>query len=475
MFELKKEILDTHEALLTIDVDEKANQDAMQKAARQISREIRIPGFRKGKAPYHVVVNMVGEEALRQEAVEVLIDKIYPKALEQAEIDPYAPGDLEDLDMETMHFVIRVPLMPVVDLGDYEALRMEPSEPKVSQEELDAALEGVRQEAAVLTLVERPAELGDQVVLSHLEGTVDGEVIAHDHDVKVVLDKEYPFISADFVEALVGIGEEEEKVFTITLPEDLSEEELQGEEANFEVTVAEVYERLVPELDDALASTVGNFETFEELEETVREDLLEHKAEHAREDYLGALVDALVEGAEEVSFPPLMVEEEIDALVEQAQEDAERRYKVGWEDFLRLQGMTEEDLREQFRPQAEERLERGLVLSEFAKATGVEVSDEELQDEIDTLLEATGIAESQPQVAKSFDLESDLARSMRSSLMGRRTMQYLERLARGLPLEPEFEELEAEPSEEPVAEEVVQPAEELEANEPEAEVSSESE
>lgn len=467
MFELKKEILDTHEALLTIDVDEKATQDALRKAARQISREIRIPGFRKGKAPYHVVVNMVGEEALRQEAVEVLIDKIYPQALEQAEIDPYAPGDLEDLDMGTMHFVIRVPLMPVVDLGDYEALRMEPSEPEVTQEELDAALEEVRQEAAVLTLVERPAELGDQVVLSHLEGTVDGEVILHDHDVEIVLDKETPFLSADFVEALVGMGEEEEKSFTITLPEDLSEEELQGEEANFEVTVAEVYERLVPELDDALASTVGNFETFEELEEVVREDLREHKAEHAREDYLSALVDALVEGAEEVSFPPIMVEEEIDALVEQAQADAERRFKVQWEDFLRLQGMTEEDLREQFRPQAEERLERGLVLSEFARATGVEVSDEEVQDEIDALLEATGIAESQPQVAKAFDLESDLGRSMHSSLMGRRTMQYLERLAQGLPLEPEFEELE----EEPIAEEEdAQPAEE-----PEAEASTESE
>jgi trigger factor len=337
----------------------------------------------------------------------------------------------------------------------------------VTQEELDAALEEVRQEAAVLTLVERPAELGDQVVLSHLEGTVDGEVILHDHDVEIVLDKETPFLSADFVEALVGMGEEEEKSFTITLPEDLSEEELQGEEANFEVTVAEVYERLVPELDDALASTVGNFETFEELEEVVREDLREHKAEHAREDYLSALVDALVEGAEEVSFPPIMVEEEIDALVEQAQADAERRFKVQWEDFLRLQGMTEEDLREQFRPQAEERLERGLVLSEFARATGVEVSDEEVQDQIDALLEATGIAESQPQVAKAFDLESDLGRSMHSSLMGRRTMQYLERLAQGLPLEPEFEELE----EEPIAEEEdAQPAEE-----PEAEASTESE
>ncbi|MFP4345486.1 MAG: trigger factor [Anaerolineales bacterium] len=466
MFELKKEILDTHEALLTIDVAEKAAQDAMQKAARQIAREINIPGFRKGKAPYRVVVNMVGEEAVRQEAVEVLIDKIYPKALEQAELVPYAPGDLEDVDLEAMHFVIRVPLMPVVDLGDYEELRMEPSEPEVTQEELDAALEDVRQEAAVLTLVERPAELGDQVILSYLEGQVEGEVIVHDHDVEVVLDKEIPFISADFVEALVGMSEEEDKVFTITLPEDLSEEELRGKEADFEVTVAEVYERLVPELDDALASAVGNFETFAELQEAVREDLLAHKAEHAREDYLDALMDALVEGAETVAYPPIMLEEEIDALVEQMQEDAVHRYKVKWEDFLRLQGLTEEDLREQFRPQAEERLERGLVLSEFAQATGVEVLDEEVQDEIDTLLAVTGVAESHPEAAESLSLDSDLARSMRSRLIGRRTMQNLERLAQGLPLEPEFKDLE---------EEGVEPAEEPEDGNLEAEEPAESE
>ncbi len=448
MFELKTELLENHEALLTIEVEEKASRDALQKAARRISRQINIPGFRKGKAPYHVVENTVGEETLRQEAVELLLEKLYPQALEQAEIEPYGPGDLEDVDAAKMSFTVRVPLRPVVELGDYEDLRLEPEPVEVTPEEVDEALEEVRAEHAILNLVERPAQLGDQLKLEYIEGRVGEDVILHEHDFTVVLDTEKPFISAEFIENLVGMEEEEEETFTLVLPSDLEHEELQGEEAEFEVVVAEVYERILPALDDALASTVGNYETLEELREVLRAELLEEKQAEAQTRYRQELVNQLVEMAD-IRYPPLMEEEEIDSILDEIREDMETRGQIAWEDFLRLQGTTEEMLKEQFRPRAQARLEQGLTLNKFAEVAGVEVEPEEVEALVEDQLLRFGLAEFKGK--ERAQLVAQLKRGAYAALMDERVMQRLERLAQGLPLVPEAE-VEADAESETTAE-----------------------
>jgi len=435
VFELQTEILEQHEALLTVEIAEETIQKAMRKTARRMARQFNIPGFRKGKAPYNVVVRTAGEEVVRQEAAESLLEQFYPQALEQAEIKPYAQGEIEDFSLDPLVFKLRVPLQPEIDLGDYRNLRREPEPLEVTDEELASALEGFRQRNMVLDVVERPARLGDQVALSFLEGTVAGKVVIHDHNVEIVLDTEDFFIVPDFAEAVVGMTAGEERRFPLTLPDDFGEEDFQGEDIEFTVNVEEVYQRTLPGLDDALASTVGPFGTLEEFKADLRRRILDYKTSMAADNYLTALMEDLVTDAE-VRYPPIMEEEEIDKLLEQAKTSFEQRHDMKWEDHLRLQGQTEEQVREELRPEAARRMREGLVLGEFASEMEVTVTDAEVKAEIRDLLEKVGRHDSK--FLDSFDPESALARDARQRMVVRKTLDKLELLGRG-----QLEEVEA--------------------------------
>jgi trigger factor len=431
VFELTKEILESHEAILTLDVDPKAERKALEKTVRHISRNANIPGFRKGKAPANVIMRMFGREAVMAEVVEDLLETAYPQALEQAEIEPYGPGHLEDFSLNPMVIKLRVPLAPQVDLGDYESIRMEPESVEVTADELNEALEHIREENAVLDPVDRPAELGDKVILGIVEGAVDGDVFLHEHDMELPLDVEHPVISPEFIAALVDLEAGDEKTFTLTLPADF-DETLAGEEAEFTVEVDEVYSRALPELDDALASTVGNFETLDELRADLRERMLEYKQEHARETYRARLVEKLMAQAE-IHYPPDMVEDKLDDMVEQFRQRVENAYNITWEDFLEMQAVTEEQLREDLRSQAIDELERGLALSEFAVEMDVTVSDDEVKAELGNIMTQQGVTN--PALLEAFRPDTPMVNDLRNSVLGRKTLTLLERLAQGLPLE----------------------------------------
>ncbi|TFG69821.1 MAG: trigger factor family protein, partial [Anaerolineales bacterium] len=161
VFEVKKELLDSHEALLEVIIEEPTVQKAMRSAAIEIARQVNIPGFRKGKAPYAVVIRHVGEGAVMQEAADNLLEELYPKFIEGAEITPYASGELENMDINPMTFKIRVPLQPTVVLGNYADLRLPWVEPTVSDGEVEMVLTQMREENALVEPVDRPAEMGD--------------------------------------------------------------------------------------------------------------------------------------------------------------------------------------------------------------------------------------------------------------------------------------------------------------------------
>ncbi|MDF1515816.1 MAG: trigger factor, partial [Anaerolineae bacterium] len=203
MFEVKKELLDTHEALLEVVVEAQAVQNAMRSAARLIARQVNIPGFRKGKAPYGVVVRYVGESAVLQEAVDHLIEENYPSFIESADIQPYDSGALEDMQVDPLTFKIRVPLKPTITLGDYRTIRIEWEEPVVSDNDVDMVLEQAREENAILEPVERPSKMGDEVLVDVI-GISNGETLVDETDINVVFSEERPFLSPEFVQALVG-------------------------------------------------------------------------------------------------------------------------------------------------------------------------------------------------------------------------------------------------------------------------------
>jgi len=371
------EELPDRQLLLTIEVEEKRAQQALQQAARRLSRRIRIPGFRPGKAPYHLVARLVGEERLRAEAFDIIGDQLYTEALEEAKVEPYAQGTLQDVRWDPLTFSVIIPLPPLVELGDYRSLRV-PMEPiLVTDEEVDEALEELRARYAEWVPVDRPAAFGDMVIMD-IKGTVGEEEILSHQNWQRVLQADSGGSLPGFDTALVGLRVGESHAFDLTYPEE-AHVRWAGQTAHFEVTLHGVKAKELPPLDDEFARTVSEYETLEALREAIREDLRAQRA--AESGYEGKVLDALIEQAR-IEFPPLMLEKEVDDLL-QEHDRLLRQQGMPLDEYLRLRGKNREEYREEIRPQAEQRLKRRLALAEFAEQEGLDVEEAEIDEEIE--------------------------------------------------------------------------------------------
>ena len=367
---------DKRQLTLTIEVDEERVRQAMQLKARELSREIKLPGFRPGRAPYDIVVRRVGEETLRGETIEDMVQPVFEEALTQADIDPYAQAMLEDIQVKPLVLTFTVPLTPTVTLGAYRERRQEVEPVQVTDEAVQEALEHVQAHHQVLEAVDRPAAEGDVVTLSgtgHLvalppaEGETEpaeDQVLFDEERLDVLLDPKTLFPETAFVENLAGLSVGDQKAFTITFPDPYEPDpEHAGRQARFDLTLLEVKKRELPPLDDELAKLDGRHETLDELREALRVELTHEAEDTEKERVIEEMVDHLLEGGQLV-YPPAAVELQIDDMIEDFKN---RLTRSGWEvkDYLNLQGMTEESLREDFRENAERLLRRQLVLRQF--------------------------------------------------------------------------------------------------------------
>lgn len=371
---------------VTVNVPEERVQSQMRETARALAREVRIPGFRKGKVPYNILVRRVGEKALRADAIEEMLESVLAEALDQVDVVAYRQPSLDDMEMEPLTIKLTIPLEPKIELGDYRAIRKEVKPVEVADEALDDALEHIRSHYQELEEVDRPAAIGDMLTVSgegKIEGEEDqeGEVIWHEHDTDLVLDPERTFPGLPFVDNLVGLSAGDEKHFEVVFPEDYEEEELAGKKATFEVTVGKVQRRELPELDDELAQKEGDYETVEELRQGLQEQLYEQARREARSDLLEEFVEEILESAELV-YPPAAIETELDSMVENLR-DQVTRSGWKWEDYLTLQGQTEESLREEWREQATTRVRRGLVLAEFITQEKLRVRSADVDEAVE--------------------------------------------------------------------------------------------
>ncbi len=421
------EALENRQLHLTIEVSEKRTEQAKRQVARRISREVNIPGFRKGKAPYNVVVQRFGEETVFQEIANVLADEVYRKALEQEEIEPHSAGILEDVTPDPLTFTFTVPLRPTVDLGDYRDYRLDPPDVEVSAEELEEALEEIRKQNAILTPVERPAALGDVVMMDLYGETADGEIFLDEEDLQVLLDAEEDEPAPGFHEAIVGMEEGEEQTFTLTLPDDYPEEELQGQEAEFDVVLTAVYEHFLPELDDDLARTVGNFDTFEELKEQVRKRLREEAQREADNEYARQVLEDILDQTR-VEYPPVLLQEAVDDAVEDYEQAVKSQLRLSLDDYLRIQGQTMEELREELKPGAVTTLKRVLMLGEIIRAEEIDVDEEEIDAQIDEISASWGSRAEEMRTV----LNTDAGRhDVLNRLLGNKALERLVAIAKG--------------------------------------------
>ncbi|MBN1814938.1 MAG: trigger factor [Anaerolineae bacterium] len=420
------ESLENRQLRLIIETDEEETQEAMQRAARRISKQVNIPGFRKGKAPYDLILQRFGEDTVRKEAAEALIEKVYDEALKKEEIEPYAPASLEELELDPIAFTFTVPLSPTVDLGDYRDYRLKYKQPKVSKNQVQEALEDIRLQNAILELVERPVDMGDGAVVGLL-ATVDEEELLKGDQIHVMVETNNSYPAPGFSEAIVGMATGDERTFTLALPDDFPREDLRGREAEFSVKMVEVYDQTIPELDDDLARTVGNFDSRKELEKQVKERLLQAAQQEADQEYATQVIEGLIEQAQ-IAYPPMMLERELDDAIKEFEQVVKRDAKLSLEDYLRLQGKTLEELREELEPSAETRLKRALLVTEVAQLEKLDVDEEEIHSEIETMSARWGVRSEEVRTSLSSDAGQ---RAVRSRLLADKAVQRLVAIAKG--------------------------------------------
>ncbi len=392
----KTEYLDTHEVRITVEPASKDIEKAMKTAAKRLSRRYRIPGFRKGKAPYWRVLQAFGEDALFEEALEELADAAYVGAMQENDIESYSDGTLVNVDKDPLVFTYKVPLLPEVDLGDYRALRVpfKPPEAGDDGEQIDEAIEDLRKRYSQIEPVDRAADWGDLVTLDLFvvlleegqeEIDEDEEIpddrILLDEELKIVLDAEEDLLPG-FSAELVGISEGEDVVFTLSIPEDFENTSLQGRRVLCEITCQNVAEPVLPVLDDDFAQKAsdGECETVSDLRRIMGERIRENFENEVQTAYAEKVIDTLLESAT-LAYPPIMVNEKI---LEKINVFAERLMHQGLtlEDYLNIQGETQEDLVKEFSEPAERDLRRGLVLGQVLVEEEISTSGEELQAEI---------------------------------------------------------------------------------------------
>lgn len=358
---------------------------ATSRAARALAKEMRMPGFRAGKAPASLVIQRIGFDSVLQEAIREALPEWYELALFDAGVSPIGDPDIamvstpED-EGQPLEFKFEVGVRPAATLGEYKGLEVGKEEKEVPDEVVDTEVERIREGFARLEPVEREAAEGDMVVID-FEGFLDGSPFQGGaaEEQSLVLGSGQ-FIPG-FEEQLVGAKAGEERELNVTFPEDYQAEHLAGEDVVFKVKVKEVREKVLPELDDDFAADASEFDTLEELRADIREKVGAALGSRAEEDFRLAAIDAAVEAAT-VDVP----DELATARAEERWERMERQLAGRGMDpnaFLQMQGKTREELIAETKPDAEKELKREAVVTAIAEAEEIEVSEEEMVEALE--------------------------------------------------------------------------------------------
>lgn len=442
---IEKILLDDHQIELTVEVEAEQMEGQKRRAARQLASRGKIPGFRPGKAPYDVIVRYYGEAAIVEQAMDNLVDDIYPKVLEQAEVKPAAAGTLEKIEeLDPPKLIFRVPLAPEVDLGDYRSIRLPYEWSAPGEKELNEAIDELRQMYATTETVERAAEQGD-FVLVDVKGerakpkeeedraaalSRTGYAVRIREDAK---DDEWPY--PGFSKELVGMKPEETKTIKHKFPKNDSDESLAGETVNYEVSLKTVRSMTLPELDDEFAKMVGQFETLETLKETLTKDIEARSQAEYDDEYFVDLIDKIKEIAT-IKYPPQMVEHEAEHVVEDLSQRLSQQ-GLDLDTYYKMRQTTPEQFMEdEAKPVAIKRLERSLILDELARTENIEVDENSLQNEFGQtmnelqfqgmdLSKVGGGRRGQQQFAEAVAMESA------TRLITKRTMERIKDIATG--------------------------------------------
>lgn len=405
-------------AKVVVEIDKAEFEQALNKAYAKCRKDIMLPGFRKGKAPRKMVESMYGATVFYEDAVNEIFPDIYTKAIVEQELKAVGSPSVSNMDTPDeggVVLTIETELYPEVTLGQYKGLEVPKREVKVEESEVDAEVGRMAERNARIETVDRAAANGDTVVID-FEGFVDDKPFqggkAEDYSLTLGSGSFIP----GFEDALVGAVAGEERDVNVTFPEDYSAKELAGKPAVFKCKVHEVKESIKPELDDEFAKDVSEFDTLDALKDDIRTRFTKSRTEQNERAFEAAAVQ--MAGANMTcSIPACMIDEQVDHQIEQFAYQLQSQ-GMKMEDYVKMVGGDLSSLRASMRPMAEQTVRSDILLSEIAHAENLEVTDEEVEEELKKL-------------AEQYQMELDKVKAavdtaaVKSDLMGRKAAKLI--------------------------------------------------
>ena len=404
---------------LVVELEDDRVQKSLDQAARRLSQRLRIPGFRKGKAPRRVIEQMLGIDAVYEEATERLVPQALQEAIEQEGIEPSALPQIEMTGRDPLTFKATIPLQPDVQVGEYRAVSLAKPEPDFSDDQVEEQLLDLRRRHAILEPVEREPQFNDRLT-ADIKAEAEGETIIEQEGAEFSLREGGPLIAPGFSELVVGLARDEEHHLTLDVAEDWEDERTAGKTLDITLAIRDVQEEDLPDADDDFAIEVSEeYETYDALRERFADNLRADAERRADEQFQRDVLAAVIQGAT-LEYPPALVEREL----EHRRQDFARQMGQDPAAFLRGGSEQEENLLAAFRAQATEGVISQLVIEAIADAEGIEATDEEVEAELEQALEGL------PQERK-IQLRADEAirPGMRARMRRERAIERLEQIA----------------------------------------------
>ena len=416
------------EIILNVEMDAADEDPYIDRSYRRTVGRLNIPGFRKGKAPRSIVESYVGRIALVQDALDFMIPETLNQALQDEEIQAFVEPRVEVTELEPVSFRATVPLEPAVDLGDFYSVRLEKESVEVSDEEVDQVLERIRREMAPWEPVERPVAFGDLLNVD-VVGEMDGEALLNDQEIDYIPEPTNVLPFPGFAEHLEGMEEGEHKEFIVTVPDDYPRTEFAGKDVAFKVDVLSIKEKALADLDDEFAKGVGEgFDDMAALRAHILERITGEAESQADQAFQEQSLNSLLESAT-ITASDLLLEREIQNMQDE-RERMLRNQRLDLDTYLSYVGKTEEEFQDELRPVAEDRLNRMLVVRKLAQEEELDVTPEEIQAEIESILSGS-TEENVGAMRRAFNSEST-RESIRSSLLNQKVMARLVEIVQGL-------------------------------------------
>ena len=376
------EQLDPCKVQINIEVEAEKVAETIIEVYGEFAKVTNVPGFRKGKAPRNILERYVSPESLRREAIDHLVAPAYLEALKEKDIHPYADPEVEIVEFETdkpFTFKAIVPLPPKIELGEHKGIEVKRPKVKITDEDVEAQMKYLQESRATSTKVDdRGVQEGD-VLVSETASALEGQDKGEPKRSLIQLGSNVP----GFDEQIMGMKPGERRTFAIKYPNDFPDKDTAGKKVEFEVALESIRERHIPELNDEFAKTMGGFETLEAMREDVKTRLIASAEESADKEVELAIIKEII-ARSKVDFPDILVEHEISHDIEELQQRLSRQ-GMNIQQYLQQTGKTQEEFLSELREAAAKRIQAGLILAEVSDAEKINVTDEEVDAEIERM------------------------------------------------------------------------------------------